>query len=242
MLGKRTHYAAPMQLKGLSPAIGAVGTETSQRFLASAYDSVEAVLENLSKIREIRRAQGTGDIRGRLPPNEEDLLRAAVVFTGAGLDSVLKRLIRDTLPLLLEMNDQSHKKFEAFAASQIGTGEIADTGALARYLTSASPRDRLIEDYIYSLTGSSLQSADEVQKAAGALGIDDSELRQRIGGLRALFVARNEISHELDLQQTERQGDRTRRTRSIAPTKALCHEGLEVGQLIINAVASKLAG
>src|SRR5438874_7971944 len=80
-----------MQLRGLSPAISATGTETSQRFLASAYDSVEAVLENLSKIRELRREQGTGDIRGRLPPNEEDLLRAAIVFTGAGLDSVLKR-------------------------------------------------------------------------------------------------------------------------------------------------------
>lgn len=93
---------------------------------------------------------------------------------------------------------------------------------------------------VYALTGSSLQSAEEVDKVAAALGIDDGELRRRITGLRPLFVARNEISHELDLQRPERQGDRARRTRSIGPTKDLCHEGLDVGQLVINAVGGLL--
>jgi hypothetical protein len=37
--------------------------------------------------------------------NEEDLLRAAIVFTGAGLDATLKQVIRDALPSLLE-NDR----------------------------------------------------------------------------------------------------------------------------------------
>lgn len=227
------------QLRGLTPACLAPGTDTAQRFLAGAYDSVEAVLENLATIRELRR-QETGDIRGRLPANEEDLLRAAVVFTGAGLDATLKQLIRDTLPGLLESNKQAHAKFETFASDRLGTGEIADSRMIARYLTSPNPRERLIEDYIYDLTGSSLQSAEEVDKVASALGIDDGDLRRRITALRSLFVARNEISHELDLQRPERQGDRARRTRSIGPTKDLCHEGFEVGQLIINAVGGLL--
>jgi hypothetical protein len=105
---------------------------------------------------------------------------------------------------------------------------------IARYLTSPDPRARLIEDYIYELTGSSLQSAEEVQRTAGALGINDAELRKRISNLRTLFVARNEISHELDLQRPEQPGDRTRRSRRIEGTKALCQEGLEVAQLILN--------
>ena len=228
-----------MHLRTLTAACLEPGTETAQRFLASAYDSVEAVLDNLAKIRELRKRE-VGDIRGRLPSNEEDLLRAALVFTGAGLDASLKRLIRDTLPVLLESSDQAHEKFETFAADQLGTGEIADSRMIARYLTSPNPRERLIEDYIYELTGSSLQSAEEVQKTAGALGIDDGPLRKRITGLRSLFVARNEVSHELDLQRPERQGDRARRTRSIKPTENLCHEGLEVCQLIINAVGGIL--
>lgn len=216
-----------MHLKALSPAFGHVDTDASQRFLASAYDAVEAALDNLNRIRQLRKEE-TGDIRGRLTANEEDLLRAAVVFTGAGLDATLKQLIRDTLPQLLETNDQAHEKFETFAREKLGTGEIADTRIIARYLTSASPRERLIEDYIYELTGSSLQSADEVQKVSGALGIEDKSLRKRIKELKALFVARNEISHELDLQRPEQRGDRTRRTRAIGATKSVCHDGFEV--------------
>ena len=112
---------------------------------------------------------------------------------------------------------------------------------VARYLTSPHPRDRLIEDYIYQLTGSSLQSADEVQRTAGALGVKDAELRKRITSLRDLFVARNEISHELDLKRPERAGDRTRRSRRIEPTKRLCESGLEVAQLIVNSVGDLVA-
>lgn len=87
-----------MEMRGLSGACLEPGTETAQRFLASAYGSVEAVLQTLKTVRELRRAQ-TGDIRGRLTSAEEDLLRAAIVFTGAGLDATLKQLIRDTLPI-----------------------------------------------------------------------------------------------------------------------------------------------
>jgi hypothetical protein len=228
-----------VHLTDLSSACFAAGTDTAQRFLFSAYDSVQAVFDNLDTVREVRRQQG-GQIRGRLPANEEDMLRAAIVFTGAGLDATLKQLIRDTLPGLLECSDQAHDKFESFAADRLGTGEIADSKVIARYLTSANPRERLIDDYIYDLTGSSLQSAQEVQKTAGALGLEDKELRKRINGLRGLFVARNEISHELDLQRPEKQGDRARRTRSMGLTRDLCQEGLEVGQLIINAVGELL--
>lgn len=228
-----------MPLDPLSASCLVPETDTAQRFLASAYDAVDAVLENLEKVRELRR-QETGDVRGRLTANEEDLLRAAIVFTGAGLDATLKQLIRDTLPPLLESSQQAHEKFESFAADRLGTGEIADTRMIARYLASPNPRERLIEDYVYALTGSSLQSAEEVQKSAGALGIDDQSLRRRITGLKTLFVARNEISHELDLRRPERRGDRQRRTRAIGPTANLCHEGLEAAQLIVNAVGALL--
>lgn len=228
-----------MPLGPLSAASSAPGTDTAQRFLAGAHDSVDGLLKTLDKMRAIRKTD-QGDIRGRLAENEADLLRAAVVFTGAGLDATLKQLIRDTLPQLLESSTQAHDKFESFAADRLGTGEIADAKMIARYLTSSDPRGRLIEDYIYNLTGSSLQSAEEVQLAAGALGIDDGPLRKRITELRPLFVMRNEISHELDLQRPEKQGDRSRRTRSMAPTIKQCHEGLEVGQLVINAVCNLL--
>lgn len=110
---------------------------------------------------------------------------------------------------------------------------------IARYLTSPDPRTKLIEDYIYELTGSSLQSADQVQSTAGALGIDESALRKAISGLRTLFTTRNEISHELDLQELSKPGDRTRRSRAMGTTEKLCGDAFEVAQLIVNA-AGKL--
>jgi hypothetical protein len=226
------------QLRGLTPACGVAGTDTAQRFLASAYDSVDAVLETLESMRGIRRQQAGGRIPGRLTSQEEDLLRAAIVFTGAGLDATLKQLIRDTLVALLERSAQAHDKFEAFAAQRLGTAEAADPRMVARYLVVADPRGRLIEDYVYDLTGSSLQSAEQVGNTAGALGIEDSDVRRRIGGLKDLFTARNEVSHELDLQRPEQPGDRTRRTRAIRPTKDLCQEGLEVAQLMVNCVGA----
>jgi hypothetical protein len=215
-------------------------TDKSQRYLASAHEAVEAVFDTLHKIRQLRKAEG-GDIRGQLTNNENDQLRAAIVFSGAGLDATLKQMIRDTLPRLLEAgNVQAHKKFEDFAHRRLGTGEIADTRTIARYLTSASPRDRLIEDYIYELTGSSLQSSEEVQTTAGALGIDDNDLRRKIDDLKPLFIARNEISHELDLRSPEKPGDRTRRSRPIGATQNICNSAFEIGQLILNAVGTQL--
>ena len=52
---------------------------------------------------------------------------------------------------------------------------------------------------------------------------------------------RNEISHELDLQAPEKPGDKSRRSREEDPTIKQCHEGLEVGQLIINEVDTLLS-
>lgn len=201
-------------LKAMPEGIAHDATDKSQRYLEGAHEAVEAVFDTLYKIRQLRKAEG-GGIQGQLTNNENDQLRAAIVFSGAGLDATLKQMIRDTLPMVLEAgNEQAHKKFEDFAHERLGTGEIADTQAIARYLTSASPRERLIEDYIYELTGSSLQSSEEVQKVAGALGVDDKDLRKKIGELKPLFTARNEISHELDLQSPEKPGDRTRRSRT----------------------------
>jgi hypothetical protein len=224
------------RLRALPAPCGVAGTETAQRFLASAHDSVESVFDSLDNLRT---ARGAG--RGRLTSSEEDLLRAAIVFTGAGMDATLKRLIRDTLPPVLDRSEQAHDMFEGFAARQIGTGETADRKKIAKYLVAASARLQLIDEYVYDLTGSSLQSAEEVEKTARALGIEDRALLRRIPELKPLFVARNEVSHELDLQELERPGDRTRRGRSMAPTANMCSGGLEVAQLIVNAVGQLIA-
>jgi hypothetical protein len=108
------------------------------------HDSVES----LATLDTVRAARGAG--RGRRTSAEEDLLRAAIIFTGAGLDTTLKQVINDTLPHLLGRSDQAHEMFEGFAARQLGTAELADKKKIGRYLVAESPRGRLIQDYVTS--------------------------------------------------------------------------------------------
>lgn len=189
--------------------------------------------------REFRRQEGQS-LRGRLTQSEEDLLRASILFTGAGLDATLKQLVRDTLVYLVEANRQAEERFNEYASGALlDSGEVSSK-KLATLFISRNPRQALIESYISTLTGPSLQSAEQVGGVVSALGIDRAELRRRVNGLRPLFVARNQIAHELDLQRPERPSDRHRRTRRIHESRDLAHEGLEVGQLILNEVANLL--
>lgn len=224
-------------MQGLDPAIICAETETAQRFLASAYDSVDAVFRNLETIRQVRRDRGE-NVRGRVPSNEEDLLRAAIVFTAAGMDATLKRLIEDSLPALLAISPDVRKKFEAYVRDRLQLESASAT--LARYLIAPNPRDVVMEEYVCALTGDSLQSVEQLNKVAGALGLNDGHLRQQLTAIKPLFIARNEISHELDLLHTQRQGDRARRTRQIPASKALAHQGLNLTQKMVNGVASAL--
>jgi hypothetical protein len=74
-----------------------------------------------------------------------------------------------------------------------------------------------------------------------SLGTENDVLRRRVKTLRSVFVEPNHISHGLDLKKTKKPGDRSRRTRTIDGSKQQMHEVLEVGQLILNEVASSLA-
>jgi hypothetical protein len=224
---------------GLSPAEFHRHTETAQRFLASAYDSVDELLLTVAMFRALRREEGLS-LRGRLRRNEEDLLRAAILFAGAGLDAVLKQLIRDALPHLIEVNTQSHGKFEEYASNALMDGTQVSSRRVAALLVSRNPRAALVERYIESLTGPSLQSAEQVSGVASALGVSQPELRRRIHGLRPLFIARNQIAHELDLRRPEQSSDKHRRPRRLEESTSLAHEGLEVGQLLVNEVVKLL--
>ena len=145
------------------------------------------------------------------------------------------------MPALLENSDEAHDEFETFAKRKLRTADGTDPGAVARYLVAENARSLLIEDYVYELARSSLQSAEEVQRTAKALGLGaDKDLTQRVLDLKPMFSARNEISHELDLQRPEKQGDRSRRSRPMGATVDMSHKALEVAQQITNSVGLQL--
>src|SRR4051812_13852103 len=72
-------------------------------YLKAAHASVGGILDALQLIRE-KAAKSRGERRGQLTSDQQDLLRAAIVFTSSGLDASCQRLLRDTLPVLVEGN------------------------------------------------------------------------------------------------------------------------------------------
>jgi len=206
--------------------------------LCYAHDTVESLLKTLRAVRSQRGA------RGSLTDEEQDLLRAMLVFASAGLDSMAKQVIHDTLPQLTDRHDKAKAALEVYATRRLGRVEIedqmsVDTKFLARVLVSPSPRSGIVEELVRELTAGSLQSPDEVLRVVHHLGMDPKELPATPQRLRDVFVARNRIIHEMDIDFSH--VSRNRRTHTQAAIVAMVNELLAMGHAIMRHVAGALA-
>lgn len=213
-------------------------TANARLILSHAKKTVSAFDEAFETVRKAR-----GVTQGAPTDAEQDLLRAALVLAGAGLDSLTKQLIREILPVLLNKDERVQRAFEDFAANRIKANSLepeALAGArfLARLVAAASPRDQLIREYTIDLTRGSLQSVDELFHAAAALGLDTSALGKTAKELKPIFDARNQIIHELDIDLAGTKRKRRKRTRDsmLSDANAL----LLVGEGLILQVEAKL--
>lgn len=212
----------------------------AQRYLDSAYDSVASLIEETYPALRAQRPAG----RGRLTHAEHDLFRAAVVFAGAGVDSVLKQALRSCVPIQVERSDLARTKYIDFVVSHIQDGDGLDARQLAKLLVTAHPEQSLRDAYIESLTGSSLQSQNQVTASLAALGLQDQrQLFKDSQSLNALFKARNQIAHEMDMTTAGAtgRGSRTRHERTVEAYMTMCHTGLNYCQRVLNALTVELA-
>lgn len=200
--------------------------------LERTHDSADALL----KAYELAWASRGGP-RGMSTDDEQDLLRVMLVMAASGLDSMLKQLIRDTLPSLVAVNERVRDGLEKFATRSIrGEVDVPDslggTKFLARVLASAQPQRQVIEEYIRDLTGGSLQSAAELSRIAAALGLSETKVDHTI--LKPIFDIRNKIIHELDINL---DGDRRKRNlRGRDAMMKATNRLLEVGEQILSEV------
>jgi len=214
-------------------------TRKARLILDHATQSAEAFLKFYDESRKKRRKSG-----GMTTDEEQDLLRGMLVFSAAGLDSLLKQLFRDALRKLAASDPRVQEELEKFVSRQIrGDKEnpesIAGTRFLARALLAQDPQARLIEDYVQELTGSSLQSSDQVIKATRALGLTSDEVKIDAQELQRIFEVRHQIVHELDVKLDARTRNRNIRKRDEMEfwSRVL----LELGKDIISAVERKLS-
>jgi len=218
-------------------------TSKARLILQHARDTKKAFQEQCNSSRKQRRTSG-----GALNYAEQDLLRAMLVFSCAGLDSLLKQLIRDSIRELARVDSSVQAELETFAERQI-RGEVLGDGSesafgrrfLARVLVSPAPQEKLIEEYIKELTGDSLQSDKQVFRTVKALGIDPGVAIEDEKTLRAVFQARNQIIHEMDIKlESQAKKARKRRSRTIDDMVEKADFVLELGRRIIKGVEEKL--
>lgn len=214
-------------------------TEKARKVLSQARDSVEGFLKAFETVRKARNAKAT------TTDEEQDLLRATLVFAAAGLDAVTKELIRGSIRALAAMHSDVQTELETFVQRQLrGDAEefegVGGTKFLARVLVAPAPQEKLIELYVLELTGSSLQSADQLIRATKALGLKPSEMMIDPKKLTPLFRVRNKIIHELDVNLDQTRARRNQNSRTRGDMEDNAKVLLRIADNLVNGVNQNL--
>src|SRR6266513_3263279 len=138
--------------------------------LCSAHEAASSFLELFEKERTRRKAKGAST------DEEQDLLRAMLVFASSGLDSMLKQLVTDTLPSVITKEKGAHELFRDHIERKLKKGVETDAKYLATVLACAEPQRLMMDDVVQSLCASSLQSKDQLLKVAAHFNIASKKL------------------------------------------------------------------
>lgn len=183
----------------------ATSCEPSYVILCNAHDASSSFLEIFGSTRANRGA------RGAPTDEEQDLLRAMLSFASAGLDSMVKQLVVDALPSVIDRSTGAAESFGSFVEKRLYKGEEIDHRLIAEVLCDARPRDRLVKVLVSDLTSGSLQSTEAVFRAGSFFDIPSKDICSKPNELTKVFRARNEMVHEMDVDFN--QSNRNRRPR-----------------------------
>lgn len=187
-----------------------------------------------------------GQARGGGAPSHEqqDLLRAMLLFAGAGLDACAQQVVRDSLPRVVQINQEARQALTRFGAKRLRKDSRTDVGGVdTELLTSlliGDAEEGLIEVLIEELTGSSMQSVEELKRVAAHLGVVQTKpLLTAIEAVREPLQVRNRIAHDMDVKFTE-STSRNRKGRKRADMVKDANLLLACSENLISAVDSAL--
>jgi hypothetical protein len=200
--------------------------------LSRACDSAESFFVAFGTVRDARKAKGTPT------DHEQDLLRAALIFAAAGLDSMIKQLVRDTLSRIIAKDVGAQAQFADYVQTRLARGGTLDIKYLAQALLADDTREHLKNELVRDLTGSSLQSKDQLLRVAAYFAIPADELTSDVSRLRDVFETRNQIAHEMDVQF--KQPNRSRRSRTYDAMQDATALILKTATAFYSAVAKRL--
>lgn len=190
--------------------------ESAYIILKNAHDASSSFLDIFNKTRHARSARGT-------PTDEEqDLLRAMLAFSGAGLDSMVKQLIKDALPAVIDSQEGAAKSFRSFTEKLIGRGDTPNHRVISEVLCDLNPRKRLIKMLTKDLTSGSLQSTEAIFTTGSYFDIPSHNLCSDANKLTSVFRSRNQMIHEMDVDFAQPNRNRVpRRKQSMVDSTNL---------------------
>ena len=200
--------------------------------LCNTHDAASSFLDIFESTRKSRKAKGAST------NEEQDLLRAMLVFATSGLDSVVKQLIQDALSLVIKKDEGSLRVFKNYVENKIIKSGQINAKLLAMALGSENPREELMQELVRDLTSNSLQSKDELLKVASYFNIPSAQLTNDFTLLERIFIVRNQIIHEMDIDF--HQAKRNRRPRGYPEMIKFTNEILRLALVFLNVVDGKL--
>lgn len=200
--------------------------------LVRTHDTASSFLDIFNQKRRTRNARGA-------PTDEEkDLLRAMLIFATSGLDSLIKQIIRDALPTIIDLHDGSAEHLKLYVEKRIKSKEEIDHKFIAQIIVDKKPRNCLINDLINDLTSYSIQSLEQILKVAAFFDIPSKKITSNNSNIKQIFHVRNQIAHEMDIDLI--QPYRNRRSRRQRQMIQYTNDILELALNFLNQVKSKL--
>lgn len=189
----------PKTASGTAPLV-----RPAERILGRAHASVAGLFSAVGYLDERRRSENSST-KGRMSRVEIDVLRSAIVMTSAGLDATMKRLVNDVGRVLaLKSGSGAAAQYEEFLkrelARQGGMTEPFRNAVLSNDASAA-----LLKVYLAERTKASFQGSGDLKvRVRQTLGISKKQAPDLdIERLDTFFIARNKISHEMDLSQPD---------------------------------------
>ncbi len=167
-----------------------------------------------------------------------------VVMAAAGLDGMLKQLDGEALIGVIQRSTKARTAMEEYLSRRLSRG--ADGGALdarllARLLMSSNPVAEAVSVLLEEdVRGRSMQSYEQLMRVLGYLGVSEDIVRKRETDLRNAFKTRNQIVHEMDVEESS--GPRIRRPRQRKDMLEKTHALLEVASGILREIDAILSG
>jgi hypothetical protein len=167
-----------------------------------------------------------------------DLLRAMLVFASSGLDSMVKQLALDVLPSIIRVNSGAKDALRGHIEKRLRRGEGIDSKYLSAILTEQDSLTYLIDDLVESIRESSAQSKEQLLKIAAHFDIPANAVCPNPNEIQNVFDARNEISHEMDVDFG--QPNRSRRPRPRDTMMTLTNRIFDVANRFLQQVDQRM--